>query len=191
MKLGKRIGKAAPNAVSASAEIAPDENQIAEKQTHSEHTKDRRSFLKTAGAGAIAIAIGAPLAMSVRSCVPNVLYEPPVKFKAGELAKFPEGNTFLREHRVFVFREGKTFHCISARCTHLGCTVQFAKVPDAEGGYEFHCPCHGSKFRNDGANFAGPAPTPLSHFMLDVAADDVQLVVDTSAVTDNVWRLTV
>ncbi|MFB9320261.1 FAD-dependent oxidoreductase [Cryptosporangium minutisporangium] len=47
-------------------------------------------------------------------------------------------------------------HAVSARCTHLGCIVQFN---DAETAWE--CPCHGSRFGIDGAVIQGPANQPL------------------------------
>ena len=47
-------------------------------------------------------------------------------------------------------------HAVSARCTHLGCTVRFN---DAEKSWD--CPCHGSRFGIDGAVLHGPAVTPL------------------------------
>jgi cytochrome b6-f complex iron-sulfur subunit len=150
----------------------------------------RGAFLGQLTIGALAIAGITPLAMSVRSVVPNVLYEPPRRMKVGSLDRFTDGATFLPKQRVFIFREAATLYSISARCTHLGCTVQLAKMPQVEGGFEFHCPCHGSKFRADGANFAGPAPSPLSYYRLSVAEDDGQLILDLSEPTDKGWRLT-
>jgi glycine/D-amino acid oxidase-like deaminating enzyme/nitrite reductase/ring-hydroxylating ferredoxin subunit len=47
-------------------------------------------------------------------------------------------------------------HAVSARCTHLGCIVQFN---DAETAWE--CPCHGSRFGIDGSVVQGPANQPL------------------------------
>ena len=151
----------------------------------------RRGFVGSMGLAALGLACAIPAAMSFRSVIPNVLYEPPQRFKVGPLERFTEGGVFISEHRLFVFREGETMHCIGAVCSHLGCTVQLAKIPEADGGFVFHCPCHGSMFRADGTNFAGPAPRPLDYYMLEIAADDGQLIVDKSRPADKLWRLTV
>ncbi len=56
---------------------------------------------------------------------------------------------------------------------------------------EFACPCHGSKYYGDGTNYAGPAPRPLAHYKIEVAPEEGQLVVDTSEVVPQDFRLTV
>jgi menaquinol-cytochrome c reductase iron-sulfur subunit len=101
---------------------------------------------------------------------------------------------------LFVFRQGQTFHAISATCTHLGCTVRAEALSSptvAEVGgtplkltHRFQCPCHGSQYTGDGANVAGPAPRPLAWYRLSVAADDGQLVVDLADEVDRDFRLT-
>ena len=48
-------------------------------------------------------------------------------------------------------------HLMSAKCTHLGCTV--AWNPTAQ---TFDCPCHGSRFATDGSVIEGPANQPLA-----------------------------
>lgn len=47
-------------------------------------------------------------------------------------------------------------HVLSARCTHLGCIVHWNP---AERSWD--CPCHGSRFAQDGAVLHGPAVEPL------------------------------
>jgi menaquinol-cytochrome c reductase iron-sulfur subunit len=160
----------------------------------------RRLFEK-AGIGALLASVtGIGYAM-VRSLIPNVLYEQPQRFKAGLPDGFPEGATFLEDHRVFIFRENKTFHAVSAVCTHLGCTVKMVNLTQpktvqldgkpTEMRSEFACPCHGSKYYGDGTNYAGPAPKPLACYKLEVSPDDGSLVVNLSEPVKRDFRLTV
>lgn len=155
---------------------------------------ERRQALTKIGAGIVGAALGVPALMSVRSLVPNALYEKPRRFKAGKLENFAEGPTFINDQRVFVFRETQTFYCLSATCTHLGCTVQIVRAATTgvlTEDYEFHCPCHGSKFSGDGTNTDGPAPKPLDYYKLELSPDDGQLIVDLSQVADKGWRFSV
>lgn len=133
---------------------------------------ERRRFLQWIGQWSVVAAVVTQLGGVVRAFVPRVLYEPSKKFKLGKPAEFPEGVTFVPAHRLFVVRERNQFHVISASCTHLGCTVEWK----AKQG-EFDCPCHGSKFKDDGTPFAGPAPRPLAWYPLSVSGDGF-LVVD-------------
>jgi glycine/D-amino acid oxidase-like deaminating enzyme/nitrite reductase/ring-hydroxylating ferredoxin subunit len=47
-------------------------------------------------------------------------------------------------------------HAVSARCTHLGCTVDWNAQARS-----WDCPCHGSRFDVDGSVLHGPAVRPL------------------------------
>jgi Rieske Fe-S protein len=69
-----------------------------------------------------------------------------------------EAGVFLRpEGRTAAYRdESGQLHAVSARCTHLGCTVRWN---DAETSWD--CPCHGSRFGIDGSVLHGPAVHPL------------------------------
>ena len=137
----------------------------------------------------------------LRSLVPNVLYEPPKRFGIGFPESYQEGVTFMEEHRVFLFRERTNFHAISGICTHLGCTVKFSPftMPQEETVRqvtyralgEFHCPCHGSKFRGEGTNYAGPAPRPLKSLLLEISPATGELVIDLGSEVSREFRLVV
>ena len=168
--------------------------------SHAKAPTDRRDFLFTLGAGAGVAALTAQTAASLRSLVPNVSYDSPTTVKLGLPADFPDGIKFLADERLFVFRQGQTFHAISAVCTHLGCTVRAEALANAQtaivGGSEVRlthrclCPCHGSEYKGDGSNVAGPAPKPLAWYRLTVSPDDGQLVVDLADQVETDFRLT-
>ncbi len=161
---------------------------------------DRRNFLLKLGTGAGIVAITAQTGASLRSLVPNITYDAPTTVKVGLPEEFPDGLKFLPDERVFVFRTGKTFHAISAVCTHLGCTVRAEALSRPEQTtvegqplrvtHRFSCPCHGSRYGGDGSNISGPAPTPLAWYRLSLASDDGQLVVDLADEVDHAFRLT-
>ena len=132
----------------------------------------RRSFFQlTLGWLASTFAVVAASAGAVRFLVPNVLYEPSLRFKAGKPDDYPDGSvTFLEAERVFLVRQGNTFRCLSAICTQLGCTVN-----RADHGY--HCPCHGSVFNDQGSVVSGPAPRGLEWFQVTLSKDN-RLLVD-------------
>jgi len=52
--------------------------------------------------------------------------------------------------------EDGILHAVSARCTHLGCIVNWNSAEQT-----WDCPCHGSLFTPDGAVIEGPAVTAL------------------------------
>lgn len=72
--------------------------------------------------------------------------------KPGILIRLPSG-----EYRAF-----------TAVCTHLGCTVQFRSDLEL-----IWCPCHNGRFDLSGKNVAGPPPSPLESFTVNVRGDDV------------------
>jgi cytochrome b6-f complex iron-sulfur subunit len=136
------------------------------------HEVSRRGFFELAlGWLAASFAVGATAAAAVRFLVPNVLYEPSRRFKVGRPEDYADGSvTFMEDERVFLVRKGNTFRCLSAICTHLGCTVN-----RTDHGY--HCPCHGSVFNDQGSVESGPAPRALEWFAVTMSRDN-RLVVD-------------
>ncbi|MCK4892727.1 MAG: ubiquinol-cytochrome c reductase iron-sulfur subunit [Calditrichia bacterium] len=163
--------------------------------------ESRRSFLSKAIGGLLGLGFFTTAWPYIRSLVPNILYEPPARFKIGPPENFPEGVTFLENRRVFIFRNGNSFHSISGVCTHLGCTIKFSpfrqekELTVRDLSYrskgEFHCPCHGSKFYDEGTNYTGPAPRPLKWYPLEISPTDGQLVVNLSKEVQREFRLVV
>ncbi|MBI4535619.1 MAG: ubiquinol-cytochrome c reductase iron-sulfur subunit [Ignavibacteriae bacterium] len=172
-----------------------------ERKDGMDQSRSRRSFLQTMGFGGMIAGFVGFSYQSFRSLVPNILYEPPMRFKIGLPSNLAEGMTFLVDKRLYVFKEGKSFYAISGACTHLGCTVKQTKLNqpkrveidgvEKEVSSEFHCPCHGSKFYSDGTNYAGPAPTPLRWHKLELSPVDGQLVVNMTEEVEKNFRLTV
>lgn len=94
---------------------------------------------------------------------PRATYGQPNRFSIGKPDEFPAGTRLaLDTQRVCVIREGARVCAISTTCTHLGCIV----APSETG---FACPCHGSRFDQDGNVTGGPAPRPLPWYKVSLA----------------------
>jgi cytochrome b6-f complex iron-sulfur subunit len=119
--------------------------------------------------------------LTVKFMFPNVLREPPSKFKVGFPDAFPPGQVqekFKAQYGIWVVNteyNGKPeIFALKSVCTHLGCTPNWLETEQ-----KFKCPCHGSGFYKDGINFEGPAPRPLERYAIRLA-DDGQIEVDKS-----------
>ncbi len=145
-----------------------------------EGSGNRRWFLRLLGKGSVVAAFLVQIGAAARSVFPNVLYEPPTRFKLRRPNEYPPGFTFESAHRLYVIRDADAFHVISAICTHLGCTVQWR-------GAEFDCPCHGSRYRPDGTVISGPAPRPLPWYETSLSPDGF-IQVDSAESVDRGFR---
>lgn len=121
------------------------------------------------------------LLATARFMMPNVLVEPPTKFKIGPPNDYAPGTVSTKwqaQFNIWVVNaevDGvASIYALSTVCTHLGCTPNWL-----EGEQKFKCPCHGSGFYKSGVNFEGPAPRPLERVGLRLAEDGM-LEVDKS-----------
>jgi len=123
---------------------------------------ERRGFIKK-GLSWLAYIFGAAvLAYPVFSFISfrkvrkkTVVFHPAEQLAA---ANFKEG--------VYLIRKGTDFKALSARCTHLGCTLNFDAVSQ-----QFKCPCHGSLFAISGKWISGPAGKDLIRIPVRREAD--------------------
>ena len=150
--------------------------------------EDRRGFLEIAfgsfmavGFTALSVTGGLFTLGFARFMFPNVLAEPPSRFKVGFKEGFPAGKVetkFVPQYGVWVvnseFQGQQQIYALKTVCTHLGCTPNWL-----EAEQKFKCPCHGSGFYKDGVNFEGPAPRPLERYAIRTS-DDGQLEIDKS-----------
>ena len=121
------------------------------------------------------------LLATARFMMPNVLVEPPTKFKIGPPNDYAPGTVSTKwqaQFNIWVVNAevdgSPVIYALSTVCTHLGCTPNWL-----EGEQKFKCPCHGSGFYKSGVNFEGPAPRPLERVGLRLAEDGM-LEVDKS-----------
>jgi hypothetical protein len=63
----------------------------------------RRTFLQKIGLGGVLAGIAGLSFQSFSSLIPNVLYEPPQKFKIGSPTNLADGVTFLEDKRLYIF----------------------------------------------------------------------------------------
>jgi cytochrome b6-f complex iron-sulfur subunit len=145
--------------------------------------KSRRFFLRALFGSWFAVAWTALIASllgmilgTIRFLFPNVLAEPPSKFKVGYPDAYEEGqvNVRFKDRGTWIVRHGGIIYALSTTCTHLGCIPNWL-----EREQKFKCPCHGSGFRITGVNFEGPAPRPLERWAISLA-EDGQILVDKS-----------
>ncbi len=134
----------------------------------------RRGFIARAGLGAVGLCYAGAVAY------PVYRYLAAPAEQAAELAaitevkipeeKMPSPGTALMfrfgsRPTMLIHHKDGTLACLTAVCTHLGCTVQYQPEQD-----HIHCACHGGVYdARTGANISGPPPKPLQRFNVERA----------------------
>ena len=141
----------------------------------------RRDFLNDVAIGALGIAGLGAMVVTYRYLSPNALFEPSTTFRAGTPDLYPVNSvTYNQDQQVYIVRTQEGFYAVSAVCTHLGCITQWK--PDLS---MIACPCHGSKFKSDGAKIEGPAPRSLPHFAITLTSDGGLLIDKMETISAN------
>jgi Rieske Fe-S protein len=91
----------------------------------------------------------------------------------GQAGEFAEGTVKIvrvnKDPVLLIHTPAGQFRALSARCTHLGCVVQYQETPEPH----FGCNCHGSQFDMNGVNISGPAPRPLPPYRVTLAGSSL------------------
>jgi cytochrome b6-f complex iron-sulfur subunit len=165
--------------------VIPQKPVVAKKPATA--VEPRRGFLASMG-GLFGVLFGTPFRTAwttftaslglgglatARFMMPNVLVEPPSKFKVGPPSDYPPASVATKwtaQYGVWLVHNeynGKDLiYALQTVCTHLGCTPNWL-----EGERKFKCPCHGSGFYITGINFEGPAPRPLERMAIRLSED--------------------
>lgn len=128
----------------------------------------RRDLLKLLAASWAILAAVPVLNVIVRYLLPLPTdQDSKVSLAVATVDDIPKGSSrifrFQKEPVVVVHTNAGQYEAFSARCTHLGCVVQYI-----ESTPRFECHCHGSVFDSQGRNVSGPAPRPLAPFKVKV-----------------------
>lgn len=146
----------------------------------------RRGFFTLVGLLTFTVACLVAGVLSLRFIIPNVTYDEPLLFKAGNPSDYPVGSTTIfSDKRVALNRDLDGFFAISLICTHLGCTPRWFQNDNM-----FRCPCHGSRYLRNGVRFFGPAPRPMDTVGVTLAADGT-IAVDRGKLVSREARLAV
>jgi len=137
----------------------------------------RRGFAK-AGATAVGAcylaAIGYPVYRYLATPARNAAELASVSEVSIPAAQLPPAGSVLMfrfgvRPAMLIHHTDGTMVCFDAVCTHLGCTVQYQ--PEES---RIFCACHGGVYDPvTGANVAGPPPTPLPPFNVEVSDEQV------------------
>ncbi len=133
----------------------------------------RRRFLDILLGGSLAATIASFLYPVVRYLIPPRQQEAVQKkvtaAKVGELA--PNSSKIFKfgsSPGLLINTQEGELRAFSAICTHLACSVHY----ELDTG-TIYCPCHGGRFDLSGAVIAGPPPSPLPSYLVEISGDEI------------------
>lgn len=131
----------------------------------------RKDFLNVAAVGAVSTAMALTGIGLVKFHIPALLPDVPSLFKIGKPGDYPVGSEkIFLDKKVIIRHDSEGLYAISLVCTHLGCVVGL-------DGNKFACPCHGSRYDENGKVTQGPAPKALLWLKI-LQSPDGKLMVD-------------
>ncbi len=137
----------------------------------------RRDLLTRGGLWGLSAALLCGAGVLLRSLWPRAGRASSMALTIGRPTDFTVGRIselFFKEHQIWIYRDEEGFTATFARCTHLGCKLQYTAGAD-----HYQCNCHGSSFGLDGSVRRGPAARPLERVFIALTASG-SLQVDPS-----------
>jgi len=107
------------------------------------------------GWGALGLAL-------LKHLTPPELVHQNQELELGSPEAFAVGSvTFFALHKAWLVRTSQGFYALQAVCPHLGCQPHWQTQQQ-----HFFCPCHGSRFSEQGELQQGPARRSLARFQI-------------------------
>lgn len=141
----------------------------------------RRRFLHWLIGGALGLSALAAARATGRFLTPPLTSEQTQPVAVPNPALAVGGRLYVADARAYLLRDSGGYFALSAICTHLGCLVD-------ERNPGFQCPCHDSRYDDEGHNLTGPAPRPLDHLAVSWT-DAGDLTIDPGLVVSAEDRL--
>ena len=138
-----------------------------------ESSSSRRRFLDTLLGTSVFLWLGSVFYPVARFLIPPEQAGPDVtSIEAAAVDELAPGSykifRFGHNPGILIRLKDGSYHALSARCTHLDCTVQFKA--DTE---QVWCACHNGLYDTEGRNVSGPPPKPLERFEVVIKGDKV------------------
>lgn len=138
--------------------------------------KSRRGFLEAMLGGTVLLTLGAILYPVYKYITPPKLAEAKLSqlklsFSRADIESEPKKAKYFKYGRdmgIIFVTEKNELKAMSARCTHLDCTVQHR--PDLG---ILWCSCHNGRYGIDGSNISGPPPRPLASYQVKEVGETI------------------
>jgi len=125
----------------------------------------RRDFLKVSTNSLLALSGLLGLGGLIRFLSYKADPIPPSEYDIGPAINYPLiSRTILAYIPAIVIHDKKGLRAVSLVCSHLGCTIE-------ERNFGFECPCHSSRYDQDGLVQKGPAKINLRKLRVEQTED--------------------
>lgn len=144
----------------------------------------RRNFLNRLLSGGAALVFVYLIYPLVRFLIPPPVPldgESRIKVAASDELKLNTAKffRFLDKPAVLLHLPDGKYEALSAKCTHLGCTVAFEQSEEV-----LYCNCHGSEFGLDGKVLKGPAELPLSQYAVSFSGSNIYVTAQQEQISE-------
>lgn len=90
--------------------------------------------------------------------------------ETGNASLKTKGNALVKNSVIIAYTNAGDYIAVDAACTHQGATIEY-QASDSR----FHCPSHGSNFKESGAVINGPATSALKQYKTALTGNNLRI----------------